>query len=602
MNQHNLLMAAVGGFKPTLTDYEVKLLAAGGESGDFFGYSVALSTDGKTMAVGELYDDRTGGTANAGSVHVFVKNATTGAWSFQDRLLPSNGAALGFGISVTLSSNGNTLAVGAHNTAGVGGAIQAGAAYVFTRTGSTWSEQAALQAADGAEYDWYGISTALSADGNTLAVGANGATSAGQSDSGAVYVYTRSGSTWTQQARLNAANASVSRSLGADVVLSADGNTLAVGAESDEGSGITSAGAIYVFIRSGSTWSEQVRLDAAADRSTNDRFGRYSAISADGNTLATCAYLDEELGLTDVGSVYVFTRSGSTWSQQARLNAGDAASGDGFGSSVSLSSDGNTLAIGASLDDNTGGTDAGSVYVFTRSGTTWSQQTRFQANDAAGNSYFGSHAVTLSGDGRTIGVGAYNARSTSGAVYIFDYVKNAWSEVRLQASDAAANDQFGFRVALSSDGNTLAIGSWYDDNSGGTNAGSVYVFTRSGTTWTQQTRLQANDAAANDNFGWSVALSSDGNTLAVGSSYDDNSGGANAGSVYVFTRSGSTWSQQTRLQANDALTSDSFGQSVALSSDGNTLAVGAYQDDNSGGTNAGSVYVYSNLSQVLSSL
>lgn len=163
---------------------------------------------------------------------------------------------------------------------------------------------------------------------------------------------------------------------------------------------------------------------------------------------------------------------------------------------------------------------------------------------------------------------------------------------RMQASDAATTDEFGWSVATSSDGTTVIVGSKTDDNSGGSNAGSAYVFTKVGNNWIQQTRLQADDAAVNDQFGYSVALSSDGNTAIVGSRLDTNSGGSNAGSAYVFTRSGITWSQQTRLQASDAAASDLFGHSVALSADGNTALIGAYQDDNSGGSDAGSAYVF----------
>ena len=400
-----------------------------------------------------------------------------------------------------------------------------------------YTEQARVQASDAAASDFFGQSIALSSDGNTLAIGAFVDDNSGGTDAGSVYVFTRSGSTWTEQTRLQASDAAASDRFGFSIAFSSDGNTLAIGANLDNNTGGLDAGSVYVFTRSGSTWTQQTRLQAS-DAAASDWFGWSVALSSDGNTLAIGAYADDNTGGANAGSVYVFTRSDSTWTEQTRLQAGDAAVTDQFGWSVALSSDGNTLAIGANFDDNTGGTDAGSVYVFTRSGSTWTQQTR------------------------------------------------------LQASDAAASDRFGHSVALSSDGNTLAIGAHVDDNTGGTDAGSVYVFTRSGSTWTQQTRLQASDALANDNFGYSVALSSDGNTLAIGAVVDDNSGGSDAGSVYVFTRSGSTWTQQGRLQASDAAASDQFGSSVALSSDSNTLAIGAAYDDNTGGANAGSTYIF----------
>jgi hypothetical protein len=264
--------------------------------------------------------------------------------------------------------------------------------------------------------------------------------------------------------------------------------------------------------------------------------------------------------------------------EQTRLQASDAAAGDSFGSSIALSSDGNTMAVGAENDDNSGGTNAGSVYIFKYSGTTWTEQTRLQASNAETLGLFGT-CVAFSSNANILAVGSYgstNSGGTSvGSVYTFTYSGTTWSQqTRLQASDAASNDKFGSAVALSSDGNTLAIGSVLDDNSGGTDAGSVYIFTYSGSAWSQQTRLQASDAATSNAFGNAIVLSY-------------------VGSVYIFSRMGTTWSEKMRLQAPIYNAWDFYGTSLALSADGNTIAVGASSADNSGGTDAGSVYVHS---------
>ncbi len=195
----------------------------------------------------------------------------------------------------------------------------------------------------------------------------------------------------------------------------------------------------------------------------------------------------------------------------------------------------------------------------------------------------------------------------------------------MKASNTEAGDYFGYSLALSGDGNTLAVGAiWEDSNATGTSgnqadnsasdSGAAYVFTRSGSTWTQQAYVKASNTEANDLFGYSVALSGDGNTLTVGAyreasnatgiggNQTDNSA-PTAGAVYVFTRGGSTWSQQAYVKASNTEVFDAFGYSVALSGDGNTLAVGAHlEDSNTTGINgnqadnaageSGGVYVY----------
>ena len=388
-----------------------------------------------------------------------------------------------------------------------------------------------LEASDSAASDNFGYAVAISSDGNTCAIGSEQDDNSGGTDAGSVYIWTRSGGTWTQQQRVQASDAAAGDRFGTSVALSSDGNTCAIGSEQDDNSGGTDASSVYIWTRSGGTWTQQQRLQAS-DAAGSDRFGVSVALSSDGNTCSIGAHNDDNSGGTDAGSVYIWTRSGGTWTQQQRLQASDAAAGDFFGYVVALSSDGNTCAIGAYLDNNSGGTDAGSVYIWTRSGGTWTQQQR------------------------------------------------------LQASDAAGADSFGFQVSLSSDGNTCAIGAHRDDNSGGNNAGSVYIWTRSGGTWTQQQRLQASDAAASENFGSSVALSSDGNTCAIAAVFGGNS---NAGSVYIWTRSGGTWTEQQQLQASDGAASHQFGYSLSISNDAHTVAIGSRQG---GVSAAGAAYIF----------
>ena len=337
----------------------------------------------------------------------------------------------------------------------------------------------------------------------------------------------------------------------------------------------------------------------AGDGAAKSYFGAtYNGISlsADGNTALVGSFYADTPGGTDAGSAYVFVRSGTTWTQQAKLTAGDGASPDYFGSSVSLSADGNTALVGSFLDDTPGGMDAGSAYVFVRSGTSWSQQAQLTASDAAARDWFG-FSVCISGDGSTAVVGACLADTTAGAyagsAYVFGRSGTTWSQqAKLTADDAAAGDQFGICVSVSSDGTTALVGAYGADTPGGTDPGSAYVFVRSATSWSQQAKLTAGDGASSDYFGNSVSLSGDGNIALVGAFYADTPGGTDAGSAYVFARSGTTWNQQAKLAAGDGAAGDNFGSSVTVSADGTTAAVGAYYADTAAGADAGSAYVY----------
>ena len=374
-----------------------------------------------------------------------------------------------------------------------------------------------------------------------------------------------------QQAKLTAGDAQTGDYLGYSVAVS--GDTVVVGAYGEDDGG-DYAGAAYVFVRSGGVWSQQARL-VAGDAQANDQFGL--SVALDGDTVLIGAY-GKSAG---AGAAYVFVRSGGVWSQQAKLVAGDAAAYDWFGQSVAL--DGDTALVGANGEDD-GGIDAGAAYVFVRGGGSWSQQAKLVAGDAAAGDGFG-RSVALDGDTALVGAPYEDeGGSVAGAAYVFVRSGGSWGQQeKLTAADTAADDYFGWSVAL--DGDTALVGAPLED-SVGFDAGAAYVFVRGGGSWSQQAKLVAGDAAADDYFGWSVAL--DGDTALVGALREDD-GGSAAGAAYVFVRGGGIWSQQAKLVAGDAEAWDQFGWSVAL--DGDTAVVGApYEDD--GGTDAGAAYVF----------
>jgi hypothetical protein len=393
---------------------------------------------------------------------------------------------------------------------------------------------------------------------------------------------------WPEQAKIQASVKEYNGQFGYSVSISGDGNTAIVGARYGD-----TVGAAYIFTRSGTSWPEQAKIQAS-DKEYNDWFGYSVSLSADGNT-AIVGAPGEDTGAGNAGAAYIFTRSGTSWSEQAKIQASDKQGVDYFGWSVAISGDGTTAIVGAYGEDDTGATDAGAAYIFTRSGTSWSEQAKIQASDKQGGDYFG-WSVAISEDGTTAIVGAYGEDDTggtnAGAAYIFTRSGTSWLEqAKIQASDKQGGDQFGFSVAISSDGTTAIVGANFEDT-GGTNAGAAYIFTRSGTSWSEQAKIQASDKENYDYFGGSVSLSADGNTAIVGAYGED----ALKGAAYTFTRSGTSWSQQAKIQASDRQQGDWFGWSIAISGDGTTAIVGARYEDTVGAMDAGAAYIFERTS------
>jgi uncharacterized repeat protein (TIGR01451 family) len=544
-----------------------KVVAPDGGPNESFGHSV--SVDGDTVVVGTPFQ-----TFQLGAAYVFVRSGLV--WNLQQKLAaPDGGANDRFGFAVSLSADTALVGAHQHNTAG---GLQAGAAYVFVRTGTTWAYQQKLLAGDGAAGDLFGHSVSFALD--TAVVGAPFDDNAGGTNAGSAYVFVRSGTFWSLQQKLLASDGVQLAQFGVSVSFS--GDTAAVGASGDD-LPAPNAGSAYVFQRSGITWSEQQKL-VASDTATGDALG--SSVSIFGDTVVAGARLDDVLGSLDAGSAYVFVRSGTTWSEQQRLTASvSGAAFELFGSSVSVFGD--TAVIGAERDATSGGMDAGAAYVFVRSGAGWTEQQKLVASDGDAGSFFGA-SVSLSGDTLVVGAPLATAPGGSaGAAYVFVRSGTTWSEQqKLVASDGASGDFFGASLSIS--GDRAVVGAYRDATAGGFDAGSAYVFVRAGSTWSEQQKVVASDGAAFDNFGFSVSIS--GSTFVVGAFQDDNANGANAGSARVFVGSGGTWSEQQTLLSSDGAAADFFGYSVSI--DGDTVLAGAYGDDTAGGANAGSAYVF----------
>lgn len=373
----------------------VELTADDGDSSDAFGSAVAL--DSGTMVIAAACDETAGGNCD-GSAYVFVRSDA--GWVQQAKLVPADiGKYDEFGQSVAVS--GDTVVVGSWADR-IPGRGEAGSAYVFVRTGTTWTEQAKLVAPDGAAFDSFGISVAV--DGNTSVVGTAGDKVGAVFGAGSAYVFARVGVTWTLQIKLLAPDRAKDDYFGNAVAM--DGNTVLVGSASDSTATGNNSGSAYVFVRSGASWTSQAKL-TPPDGVKNGFFG--TSVAVDGGTAVVG---DEPYGRQRPGSAYVFVRSGTAWTQQARLTAADGLAANEFGWAVDVS--GRTVVVGAYGDDP-GGFWSGSAYVFTRSGTRWTQREKLIAPDPAERDQFGQAVAVEAG---TVVIGALG-HGGNGSVFVY---------------------------------------------------------------------------------------------------------------------------------------------------------------------------------------
>ena len=355
-------------------------------------------------------------------------------------------------------------------------------------------------------------------------------------------------------------------------------DTVVVGAPYEGG------GNVYVYSLSDDSWTLQAKIQSPQG-DDYDRFG-YSVDIVD-DTVAIGAIEDEDNCILHntgayscgTGSVYVFVRSGTAWTQQAKLIASDGASGDNFGSAVSIS--GNDVAVGALVGSGlVGAARPGKVFVFSRTGDTWTETAKIMASGGNPNGF--GCSIGISGDDLVVGARGNGAR-------IFRRTIGTWTEhAKIQETQSIAG-AFGQVVSIS--GDTLVVSAPYDDNNGKSGSGSAHVFTRVADTWTKQATLTAgSDSQTFDQFGYSISVNGDLIALGAPGHGADESWMGDAstgpGAVYVFRRTDGTWSKEAKLMiGTDAGSYDSLGKAVSINSNG-TVFAGAP-------SNGGSVYVFS---------
>ncbi|MEI7894298.1 MAG: hypothetical protein WCI05_14485, partial [Myxococcales bacterium] len=498
----------------------------------------SLSLSGDTAIVG------TYGTAS-----VYVRSGTS--WSLQQTLIATSSVARidGFGSSVSVS--GNIAVVGAPNTSFIGSADSRGTSYVFVRSGTTWSQQAELKASDGAGNARFGFSVSVS--GSTIFAGAPFMDNMWGTAVGAAYVFSQSGATWSQQPAFYGESAN--DQLGTSVAVS--GDRALVGVPGSFFYTWVKTGKVLDFARSGGTWSP------------GSGVGPYSGVAGvAGQRYGTVVAISGTVGVTSATTPvmgYAMRWTGTRWEAIPSF----APYGDNAGTSVAISGD--TVLVGAprasTATNSTPVIDyQGATLVYTRSGTYWSPQATLVANDATPDDALGT-AVSLSGNTAVVGTRREKA-------YVFVRNGTVWSQqFILRPSDPVSGLLFGWSVSV--DGDTALIGTF----SQGSAPCAAYVFVRTGSVWTQQQKIVPTDGSAASAcfFGGAVAVA--GNTALIGSESTRLGSSGGRGSVYMFVRSGTTWTQQARIDNPD--TSGYLGTSVAL--DGDTAVA----------TNgSSSVYVY----------
>lgn len=396
-----------------------------------------------------------------------------------------------------------------------------------------------------------------------------------------------------EEAKLIASDKAANDAFGQAVAIDDTGTRVVVGCPNDDGTLSANVGSVYIFLRTGTTWAQEAHLIQSSVLELSIFAGFSVAIDATGTRVVAGAY-----GLTtSQGGCYIYIRSGTTWTLETTLKASDATNSDRLGYSVSCDSTCTWVAAGTPQRKVSTATNAGSVVLFHRTGTTWSASIRITTSDFAGSDFFG-WSVAINGNGDRLIAGAYLADPSSttgaGAAYVFTRSGTSWTqEAKLVASDRVANFQFGYSVSMNQDGSRVIVGANNATTDIYLNAGAAYIFQRTGVTWVQSARLNPYDHGSGDQFGSSVSMNNLGDKVMVGAMTADPGGTTTAGETYVFTLTKGLWNLDAKLIASDKAASDNYGGSVSISGEGGRGVVGANAEDPGNTNNAGCAYVYS---------
>ena len=369
-------------------------------------------------------------------------------------------------------------------------------------------------------------------------------------------------------------------SFGYSVSISGDGTRCVIGAVLDRPDKVYSTGSAYVFIRSGTNWIQEAKL-TASDKASGDRFGSSVAITSDGTRCIIGASDSDSDGIANAGAVYSFIRLGTNWIQESKITPTDKRAGGNFGQAVAVSSDGTRCIVGTDSVE--------AAYVFTRSGSSWSEEAKLVTTTGTGIDF--GCSVSITNDGSRCIIGA----KKEGYSYIFARSGTNWiQEARFTVMVAGYPvTTFGYSVSISGDGTRCVVGATDSDRVGTYVYGAAYIFARSGTNWIQEAKLSVKSGIDFDKFGVSVSLSEDGSLCCIGADSLEHDGINNAGAAFVFRRVNTSWTQVAKLLAADKTDNDYFGRSVAITRDGTRCIIGAINAGYNENSNAGAAYIFS---------
>lgn len=566
-----------------------KLMPADPGEQDQFGNSVAV--DGKVILAGTALDDISGPVfhSNAGSVYLFVRETVSWVGNAKS-VTAACTVADEFGSSVAVDGD---LAVVGTPRSDIGGIANQGAAYVFQKAGQSWQLVKTLTSSDPSAGSYFGQTVSIA--GETITVGAPLASAS----AGAVYVFSRNAGgsdNWGEVRKIVASDSQVNQKFGFSV--SIDGDRLAVGAIGATASGNPLQGAVYLFDRNlggVENWGQTNKI-TSADGASFDQFG-YS-VDLSGDRLVTGAP-QHSAAIPSQGAAYIFERDeggAGNWGLRKKVAAALSITNMQFGASVGI--DGSTVVVGAWSDKVGNAVQRGSAHVFERDSGgagNWGHVRRILAGDGTSNDYFG-FAVAISGERIVVGGTAAGSGIGRGSSYLFERNSGGsdnWGEVRsLTASDAIDYDAFGYSVAVDAD--DILVGARFDDVGGAADLGSVNAFILSGSVWVDSGKISPPPPTAcgvDDDYGFAVAI--EGDTAVIGAPKDDVGSNVDQGSAYVLSRNSggpNAWGLVRVLTASDGAAGDNFGSAVKIS--GDTIVIGAPNDDVDSDADQGSVYVF----------
>lgn len=524
--------------------FQAKLVHPAPAINDEFGRSVAIAGD--TLVIGAPLDDTS--AANTGSAHVFTRSG--GVWTLEASLTASDAAASDeFGASVSIS--GETIIVGSRLDNAAAGSDQ-GSSYVYTRSAGVWTQQAKITASDAGDSDRFG--QCVMVDGDVAVIGADLYDQEPGDQTGSAYVFERSGSSWSelQNLFLDVGEFTAGDRMGWAVA--AGESTVVVGAPLDDiNPNVVDVGSVYVFVHDGMSWSKQAKL-LASDAASGGMFG--SAVALDGDRLIVGA----PRSAASTSAAYIFERTGSTWTQQIRLVPADPIVNGYFGTAVTI--DGDTAVVTSLLSNDVSTGNAGAAYVYVFNGSTWVLQAKISEYNADPATRKIGRSVDLEGDNLAVGLETYTGSvSTQGGVLIFTRTGSIWSgEALLLASDPASGDEMGHSVAIS--GDTVLSGAHREGPTGSADHGSVYAFVKSGGSWSEQAKLLNPEPGFKLRFGHSVDVEGD---VAIAGQGTFTTNGANGAYLFKRTGTSWVYQGALLYEPDEPLNANyRFGHAVSL--------------------------------------